>query len=155
MNTSNDERLKAILARAKPTSAVGQKSKEEVAASAAARNMVENAWVPLRNHLNETARTQNPKLPEHLRLSVRNNPAHALNRIESLELTLGDQTSLEVTSFAKCFVEVAGDGTISVQIGTASKPGVKQSRLQALTATPDDMDKIVVDFLDANVPAFV
>jgi len=149
---SNEDRIKAILAKIEAAAEAKRKSNEEagaMAATAAQKKMkIEAAWAPLRNHLEEFVRTMNGKLPDHLKLSVNRSQERHNDLIEALELTMDPESMGR--SPRRSVVQVAGTGDISVQIGSRSQTPVKEYQLQSLTATPDEVERIVLDFIEAN-----
>jgi hypothetical protein len=151
---SNEDRLKAILAKADTAGEARRKSKEEAdarAAEAAQKKLkVETAWKPLRGHINDFVISTNAKLPEHLELFVRNtrHDRPTADLVESLALTIGGYSSSDLR---KCYIQTLGNGEISVRMGTSIQMPKKEYRLDALTATSDQVEGIVLDFLEINM----
>lgn len=53
-------------------------------------------------------------------------------------------------SLRRCDVRVLEDGTIRVRMGTLSQSGIKHYELNAMTSTQDEINSIVLDFLEVN-----
>jgi hypothetical protein len=145
---SNEDRVKAILIKA--AEAERQSNREATpTATAYTRVTIENAWLRLRNHLDEFVREMDSKMPNYLRPKVRPHRGQRHDLVDALKLTLGQE--LPGNSNPRCFIHVAETGDISVRIGTSSHMPVRVYPLHVLTAAADDLRNIVLDFIEANI----
>jgi hypothetical protein len=145
---SNEDRINAILAKAADAE---RQRNHKVAPTGIAhtRVAIENAWLRLRNHLDEFVREMDGKMPNYLRPKVRPHRGQRHDLVDALKLTLGQE--LPGNSNPRCFIHVAETGDISVRIGTSSQMPVRVYPLHVLTAVADDLRNIVLDFIEANI----
>jgi hypothetical protein len=111
---------------------------------------IENAWLRLRNHLDDFVREMDGKMPNYLRPKVRQHRGQRHDLVDALKLTLGQELPGSVSN-PRCFIQVAKTGEISVRIGTSSQMPVKMYPLHVVTAVADDVKNILLEFIEANI----
>ena len=146
---TNEDRINAILAKAADAE---RQRNHEVAPTGIAHTSVaiENAWLRLRNHLDDFVREMDGKMPNYLRPKVRQHRGQRHGLVDALKLTLGQDLPGSVSN-PRCFIQVAKTGEISVRIGTRSQMPVKMYPLHVVTAVADDVKNILLEFIEANI----
>lgn len=146
--TQND-RLKAILEKqnAADRAQVAELTRQAMAASQAkeARTRVVNEWWRLHSVLEKTIATANGAMTGRRKLYSQPYNPHAERTIGDLIIKFEDRYSEEVQR--KCIVGVELDGTVLVSI----LPQNKEYRLNIWSATIDQIEGIVYDFMELNV----
>jgi len=150
---NNKERTKAILSKIQVSedARVKQEFEDNAKASAAAavQKKVEAAWALLNTHLNGFVQNLNADLPKDTRIFIRQGDASRTEYIDTLNLSF-DQY-LTSAALRRCSLTVSKTGTISVRLGNATTNPVKNFNISALTATNDQIESVVLDFLEANI----
>jgi hypothetical protein len=137
---NNIERTKAILAkiRVSEDARERQESEDNARASEAAvvQKKVEMAWAPLNAHLDEFIQALNKDLPKGSRIFIRKGDVSRNDYVDTLNLSF-DQY-LTSAALRRCNL-------------TATTMPVKDFNLNALTTTSDQIESVVLDFLEANI----
>jgi hypothetical protein len=150
---NNKERTTAILAKIRISEDAREKQESEdnarASQAAAVQKKVELAWVPLNEHLGEFIQALNKDLPKDTRIFVRKGDFSRNDYVDSLNLSF-DQY-LTSAALRRCNVTVDKTGIIAVRLGNATTMPVKDFNFSALTATNDQVESFVLDFLEANI----
>jgi hypothetical protein len=146
---TQNNRLKTILEKQDATDRahVAELARQAVAASQAkeAQTRVANEWRRVYSVLQKTIETANGAMTGRRKLYSQPYNPHAERTVGDLIIMFEDKYSEEVER--KCIVGADSDGTVLVSI----VPQKKEYRLSIWSATIDQIEGIVYDFMELNV----
>jgi hypothetical protein len=146
---TRDGRLKSILEKqdAADRAAVAEATRKAAADSRARelRSRVESEWRRLCSVLAQTMATANDAMTGRRKLYAQHYNPHAERTVGDLIITFEQEYSEYVER--KCVVGVDLDGTVFVSI----KPQGKEYRLDIWSATIEQIEGIVYDFMELNI----
>jgi hypothetical protein len=149
---AQNDKLKTILEKqdAADRAHVAELARQAAAESLAraSRNRVVNEWWHLCRVLKQTIATANDAMTGGRKLYSQPYNPHAERTIADLIVMFEDKYSEYVER--KCVVGVDPEGTVSVSMN-ASMSQRKEYRLNIWTATPEQIEGIVYDFMELNI----